>query len=153
MTKIVHHNFMVRRISMSATCFKMLLLSLAQACARTIVLIFSKNEPSRAQFGQTSCLTCFSQFIRQLVHQASSKALDFHQSDLSRPLKQFRKEVGNNIKVDYIFFIRVNGMASPPAHDVDEDQTVNEYEQGSHTFIVGCHVAQEMEETSSFLSN
>jgi hypothetical protein len=54
-------------------------------------------------------------------------ALDFYQSDRSRPLTQFRKEGGNDIKVAYIFtcifWIQVNFMTSPLAYGVKEDQT------------------------------
>ena len=82
---------------------------------------------ARAQFRHVSCSADFSQLIGPLVHQASSMALDFHQSDLTRPLTQFHKERRDGIKMDYIFWIRVKVMTSPLPQDVEKDQTVNKY--------------------------
>ena len=48
-------------------------------------------------------------------------ALDFHQSYLARPFTQFRKEGGDDIKMDYILWIWVKVMTSPLAQDVEKD--------------------------------
>ena len=56
-------------------------------------------------------------------------ALDFHQSDFARPLTQFRKEEGDDIKMNYTFWIRVEVVVPPLAQDVEEaqkDQAVDE---------------------------
>ena len=68
-------------------------------------------------------------------------ALDFQQSDRSRPLTQFQKEGGDDVKVAYILWIRVKVLTAPLAQDVKKDQTVNKYEQGGSTVIVRRHIA------------
>ena len=57
----------------------------------------------------------------------STLALDFYQGDLSRPLTQFRKEGGEDIKVGHIFWIRVKARTSSLAQGVEKDQAVNKY--------------------------
>ena len=105
------------------------------------------SEPERAillwagaQFWPIYRSADFSQLVGPLIHQAPSVALDFHQSYLTRQLTYFRKEVGDDIKMDYILWIRVKVMTSPLAQDVEKDQTVNKYEQGGSTVIVSCHI-------------
>jgi hypothetical protein len=68
-------------------------------------------------------------------------------------LTQFSKEGGNDIKVEDIIWIQVKILMGPLVQDVQKDQTVNKYWQGASTVIVGCHIAQDLEETSSFWLN
>ena len=79
-----------------------------------------------AQFWPIYRSADFSQLVGSLIHEAPSVALDFHQSYLARPFTQFRKEGGDDIKVDYILWIWVKVMTPPLAQDVEKDQTVNE---------------------------
>ena len=44
-------------------------------------------------------------------------------------------------------------MASSLAQDVEKDQTIYKYPQGCLTVVVVCKITQELEETSSCLSN
>ena len=77
-------------------------------------------------------------------------AFDFHKSDPARPLTQFCKEGGDDIKMDYIFWTLVKVMTAPPAQDVKKDLAVNEYEQRGTIVLDDCHIKQDLEETGCF---
>ncbi len=104
---------MARRMLNLATCFKRLLFRAlylgscflhSASYAGTSGLILSQKEPYFSGPGIVRVDQSF--YLLQPAHQparspASSVALDFCKSDLSRPLTQFHKERGNNIEVDY----------------------------------------------------
>ena len=52
--------------------------------------------------------------------------LDFHQSDASRPLTQFRKEGGDDINVNYIFWILLKILTAPLAQDVKKGASLSQ---------------------------
>jgi hypothetical protein len=65
-----------------------------------------------------SISACFRKLIRSLIHQAASVTLDFHESNATNPLPQFCQKGENDIKVHYLFRIRVKVMTAPLAENI-----------------------------------
>jgi hypothetical protein len=95
-----------------------------------------------------SSASLFCLFIRTFIHHTASVTFDFHKSDLTSPLPQFCQERENDVKVHYLFRIRVEIMPTPLAQNVEKAQTVNEDQNWGMAAWTNSDITQEFKETS-----